>query len=177
MVKPRAGRPGAAVVSGAVAHGAPAGLVEGIAEGEPAAAGELGIPLWAVDPQPRLQGSVREFADPTEARGGEPGALRGPAGAGQRGGSAAQEGVDARGRACALDGALSVAFDEGDDDVLAAQTGEQVRSRDAGLGVATVDELFEMTLVAERSLGGTHLRDGHPGSAGRGDRESRRELQ
>src|SRR5260221_10070065 len=114
---------------------------------------------------------------PAEARGGDPGALRGPAGAGQRRGAAAQEGVNAWGEACALDGDLSVAFDEGDDDVLAAQSGEQVRSGDAGLGIGAVDELREMALVAERSLGGAHLRDGQPGSAGRGDRESRHELQ
>ena len=82
VVEPRAGRPDG-VVLGAVAHGAPAGLVEGVAEGEPAAGDQLGIPQFGVDPQPRLQGGVGELADPAEARGGDPGAPRGPAGAGQ----------------------------------------------------------------------------------------------
>ena len=176
VVEPRARRPGV-IVSGVVADSAPAALVEGVAEGEPAAGDELGIPLLAVNPQPRLQGGVRELADPAEAGGGDPGALRGPAGAGQRGGALAQECVDARGEAGALDGDLPVAFDEGDDDVLAAQSGEQVRSGDTGLGIGAADEPREMTLVADRSLGGAHLRDGQPDSAGRGDRESRDELQ
>src|ERR1019366_5381554 len=109
-----------------------AGLVEGVAEGEPAAGDKLGIPLCGVDPQPRLQGGVGELADPAEARGGDPGALRGPAGARQWGGTLAQDGVDAGGEAGALDSGLPVAFDEGDDDILAAQSGEQVRSGDVG---------------------------------------------
>ena len=175
VVELRAGRPGD-VVLGAVAHGAPAGLVEGVAEGEPAAGDQLGIPLLGVDPQPRLQGGVGELADPAEARGGEPGAPRGPAGVGQRGGAPAQEGVDAGREARALDGGLPVAFDEGDDDVLAAQSGEQVRSGDAGFGVGALDDPIETALVAERCLGVAHLPDGQPGGAGRGDRGSWDEL-
>ena len=43
----------------------------------------------------------------------------------------------------------------------------------SGLWVACV----ETALVAERRLGGVHLRDGQPGGAGRGDRGPRDELQ
>ena len=45
---------------------------------------------------------------------------------GQRGGALAQDGVDAGREARAPDGDLPVALDEGDDDVLAAQSGQQV---------------------------------------------------
>ena len=89
----------------------------------------------------------------------------------------AQDGVDAGGEVRALDGDLPVAFDEGDDDVLAAQSGEQVRSGDAGFRVGAVEDLLETALVAERCLGVAHLRDDQPGGAGRGDRGSRDELQ
>src|SRR5215469_1894490 len=101
MVEGCAGWPDG-VVFGAVADGAPAGLVEGVAEGEPAAGDQLVIPQVGVDPQPRLQGGVGELADPAEARGGDPGAACGPAGSGQRGGALAQEGVDAGREARAL---------------------------------------------------------------------------
>src|SRR4029077_19778828 len=131
VVEPRAGWPDG-VVLGAVADGAPAGLVEGVAEGKPVAGDQVGIPQFGVDPQSRLQGGVGELADPAEAWGGDPGAPRGPAGPGQCGGAPAQDGVDAAGETRALNGDLPVAFDEVDDDVLAAQSGEQVRSGDAG---------------------------------------------
>src|SRR5262249_1433556 len=123
VVKGLAGIPGA-FVSGGIDDGAPAGLVEGVAEGEPSAVDQLGIPLVGVDPQPRLQGGVAEPAEPAEAGGCDEGTPRGPAGVGQRGGSPAQDGVDAGREARALDGDLPVAFDEGDDDVLAAQSGQ-----------------------------------------------------
>ena len=77
----------------------------------------------------------------------------------------------------ALNGDLPVAFDEVDDDVLAAQSGEQVCSGDAGFRVGAVQGLLETALVAERCLGVAHLRDGQPGGAGRGDRGSLDELQ
>ena len=92
-------------------------------------------------------------------------------------GAPAQDGVDAGREAAALNGDLPVAFDESDDDVLAAQSGEQVRSGDAGFRVGVVEGLLETALVAERCLGVAHLRDGQPGGAGRGDRGSRDELQ
>ena len=82
VVEGGAGRPDG-VVLGAVAHGAPAGLVEGLGEGEPVAGDQLGVPQFVVDPQPRQQGGVGELADPAEARGVDPGGPRGPAGAGQ----------------------------------------------------------------------------------------------
>src|SRR5262249_34328095 len=176
MVEGSGKRPGVSV-SGGVDDGTPARLVEGVAEGEPAAVDQLGIPLRGVDPQPRLQGGVDEPADPPEGGGGKPGAPRGPAAAGQRGGAPAQDGVDAGREARALNGDLPVAFDEGDEDVLAAQSREQVRSGDGGFGVAGVDDLLETTRVAERCLSGAHLRNGQPGGAGRGDRGSRDELQ
>src|SRR5215470_16137003 len=116
MVKGAAGWPVVGILR-EVADGAPAGLVEGVAEGEPAAADQLGIPLNGVYPQPGLQGGVGEPADTAEGRGGEPGAPRGPASAGQRGGAPAQEGVDVGGEARPPDSDLPVAFDEGDDDV------------------------------------------------------------
>ena len=89
----------------------------------------------------------------------------------------AQDGVDARREARALDGDLPVAFNEDEEDVLAAQPGQQVGSGDGGLGVGAVDGLPEDARVGERRLGGAHLRDGQPGCAGRGDRRPRDELQ
>ncbi len=53
----------------------------------------------------------------------------------------AQDGVDARREARTLDGDLPVAFDEDDEDVLAAQAGQQVRSGDGGLGVGAAGGL------------------------------------
>src|SRR5260221_11319599 len=114
------------MLRGGGADGAPARFVEAVGGGERGAAEESGIPFFGVDPQPGLQGGVDEQAEPAEGRGGEPGALRGPAGAGQRGGASAQDGVDAGREGRPLDGDLPVAFDKDDDDVLAAQSGEQV---------------------------------------------------
>src|SRR6185437_3218815 len=93
VVELRARAPGL-IVRRVVADGAPPGLVEGVAEGEPLAAGQLVVPLVAVDPQPRLERGMGQPADPAERRGGEPGTLRGPAGPAQRGLALAQHGVD-----------------------------------------------------------------------------------
>src|SRR5262249_5818501 len=112
-----------------------------------------------------------------EGRGGDPGTTGGPADAGQRGGFPAQDGVDAGGEVRALDGDLPVAFDEGGDDVLAAQSGEQVRSGDAGFRVGAAGGLLATAPVAERYLGIAHLRDEQPCGAARGDRGSPDDLQ
>src|SRR6185437_9094848 len=111
-------------------------------------------------------GGVREPADPAGGRGAGPGALRGPTGARQRAGLLAQDGIDARREAGTPDGDLPVAFDEDDEDVLAAQSGQQVRSGDGGLGVRAVDGLPEDTRVGERCLSGAYLLDGQPCFAG-----------
>src|SRR5690349_17327620 len=96
---------------------------------------------------------------------------------GQHGVLLAQDGVDARREARTPDGDLPVAFDEDDEDVLAAQPGQQVRSGDGGFGVGTAGGLGEPARVAARRLEGMHLRDGQPGGAGRGDRGPRGGLQ
>src|SRR6185437_15944224 len=159
VVEDPAGPPGPEV-RGVVGDGVPPGLAERVAEGEPIAGDELVVALVAIDPQPRLQGGVGEPADPAEGRGGQPGALGGPAGPGQRGGVPAQDGVDSRREAPTPDGDLPVAFDDGDDDVLAAQSGQQIRGGDGGLGVAAVDGPPENTRVVDRCPGGAHLRVG-----------------
>jgi hypothetical protein len=89
----------------------------------------------------------------------------------------AQDGVDAGGEAGALDGDLPVAFDEVDDDVLAAQSGQQAGGGDGGLGVAAADGLPEDARVGQRCLGEADLVDGERGFAGRGEGGSGDELQ
>src|SRR5262249_30647091 len=140
VVEGWAGGPGV-VVRGGGGDGGPAGPVGGVAGGGPAAGGQPGQPGfggWPPRPPPGGGGGAAAVG-----RGGEPGAVRGPAGVSQRGGALAQDGVDAGGEGRALNGDLPVAFDEGDDDVLAAQSGEQVRGGDAGFGVGGVDGLLE----------------------------------
>ena len=89
---------------GIVDDGAPAGLAEGVAEGEPVAGHELVVALLVVDPQPGLQRRVGEPADAAERRRGR-GSRCAPSSRPRASvrGAGAQDGVDA-GREAACPG-------------------------------------------------------------------------
>ena len=100
----------------------PPGALERPREREAVVLDELVVAPLAVDPDPRLQGGVRQPAEAAEGRRGEEGAARGEAGGRQLRGALVEHGVDPGG---VLDRDLPVALDEDEQDVLAAQAGQQ----------------------------------------------------
>ena len=71
----------------------PAGALERPREGEAVVLDELVVPPLAVDPDPRLQGGVRQPAEAAERRRGEEGAARGEAGGPQLRGAPVEHGA------------------------------------------------------------------------------------
>ena len=119
-----------------VADRPPSRLFEGVTQGEAVAGDEGVVTLLAVDPQPRLQGRMGQPADRAERRRGEEGAPGGEPGGLQCAGPRVQDGVDPRREARTLHSDAPVALDEGEDDVLAAQAGQQVIGGDSPEGIA-----------------------------------------
>ena len=86
------------VVRRHVADRPPPGALERRGEGEAVVLDELVVAPLAVDPDPRLQGGVRQPAEAAEGRRGEERAARGEAGGPQLRGAPVEHGVDARAR-------------------------------------------------------------------------------
>ena len=159
------------VVGRDVADRAPARLLERIAQRVAVAGHQLVVALLVVHPETGLQRRVREPADAAERGGREERTARlRSRPLRQRGRAAAQHGVDGGRERGALHGDLAVALHERDDHVLAAQTGEQLRGRDAGVWVGRMDRVLELLLVTHARLGVVHLRGGEARRAGRGER-------
>ncbi len=125
VVEGRPRRP-CAVVRRHVIDGSPPGPSERLAEREAVGLDELVVAPLAVDPDARLHGGVRQPADAAERRRGEEAAPRREAGGLQPPGSAGENGIDLGRERGALDRDLAVALDEREDDVLAAQAGQQL---------------------------------------------------
>ena len=149
----------------------PPGALERPAEGEAVALDELVVAPLGADPDPRLQGGVRQPAEPAEGRRGEEGAARGEASRPQLRGALVEHGVDPGREGRALHRDLPVALDEQQEDVLAAQAGQQPV---AGSGAEAVardlagEDLLSMQAAAHR----LHLADGEGGGARGGDRRA-----
>ena len=140
-------------------------------EGEAVALDELVVAPLGADPDPRLQGGVRQPAEPAEGRRGEEGAARGEAARPQLRGALVEHGVDPGREGRALHRDPPVALDEQQQDVLAAQAGQQPV---AGSGAEAVagDLAGEDLLGAQAALDRLHLADGEGGGARGGDRRA-----
>ena len=160
VVERRPLRPGP-VVRRHVADGPPAGALERPAEREAVALDELVVAQLVVDPDARLQGRVRQPAEAAERRRGEEGAAGGEAGGLQSPGPLVESGVDPRRERGALDRDLAVALDEHEQDVLAAQAGQQPVARRAAEAVVA-DLVGEDRVVLDAGPHRAHL-VGRPG--------------
>ena len=124
----------------------PPGALERPAEGEAVALDELVVAPLGADPDPRLQRGVRQPAEPAEGRRGEEGAARGEAARPQLRGALVEHGVDPGREGRALDRDPPVALDEQQQDVLAAQAGQQLvagRGAEAVAGDLAGEDLAE----------------------------------
>ena len=170
VVEARPFRP-RALVHRVVDHRPPAGALERPAQGEAVALDELVVAALGADPDPRLQGGVRQPAEPAEGRGGEEGAARREASRPQLCGALVEDGVDPRREGRALDRDPPVALDEQQQDVLAAQARQQPV---AGSGAEAVagDLAGEDLLGVQAAAHRLHLADGEGGGARGGDRRA-----
>ena len=147
---------------------APARALERPGEGEAVVLDELVVAPLAVDPDPGLQGGVRQPAEPAERRRGEEGAARREAGGPQLRGAPVEHGVDLGRERRVLDGDAPVALDEHEQDVLAAQPGQQPVAGRGAEGVVR-DRAGERRALLQPGPHRLHLVDGQGGGARRGD--------
>ena len=149
----------------------PPGALERPGEGEAVVLDELVVAPLGVDPDPRLQGGVRQPAEAAEGRRGEEGAARGEAGGPQLRGALVEHGVDPGREGRALDRDPPVALDEHEEDVLAAQAGQQPVAGGGAEAVAG-DLAGEDLVILQAGLHRLHLVDGEGGGARGGDRRA-----
>ena len=122
-----------------------------------------------------MQGGMRQPAGAAERRRGQEGAPRGEAGGLQSFRPLVENSVDPWRERGALDRAPSVALDERDDDVLAAQAGQQLVA--GGVAEAVAPNLIgEDLVVVESRPDRTYLVDSEAGGARGGDWRVRDEL-
>jgi hypothetical protein len=170
LVEGPARRP-VAVVARHVADRPPAGALERPGQGEAVGLDDLVVAPLAVDLDPRLHGGVRQPAEAAEGRRGQEAAARGEARRPQLRVAPVQHGVD-RGRdGRALDRSLTVALDEHEQDVLAAQAGQQPVAGRVAEAVAC-DQAGQDRVIAQAGLHRLHLVDGEGGGARGGDRSA-----
>ncbi len=188
VVEGRAFRPGP-LVRRIDTDRTPPCTLERHAEGEAVAPDELVVAPLRADPNARLQGGVRQPAEPAESRRREERAARGEAARPQLRSALAEHGVDTGREGRALDRDLPVALDEQEEDVLAAQAGQEPIARSGAEAVA--GDLAGEDLVSPqarpyrlhladcegRSARGGDRRaedaEDHPGDAEHGDRAER----
>ena len=163
------------VIGRHVVDGAPSGALECVAQREPVARDELVVAPLPVHPDSCMQRGVRQPAG-AERRRREEGASCLEAGGAQALRPSWRGRSDAGRDRGILDGHSSVALDERDDDVLAAQPGQKLVARGGPEPVAT-DLVGEDRGILDPGAHRAYLVDGQAGGARRGDRHLGDELR